>query len=124
MAAVLVAQSHVPAAGRAILPRRNQHPFPLRPWPRRHPGHPTPPGQTQQLPQRTTPASFASLVFLARFPGRRLTVRPSRYHHPQTSSVAHAASARAAVPAATTPSQPSSRTAFRFGGPRRRSAKA
>ena len=63
-------------------------------------------------------------IFLARFPGRRSTVRPSRFHHPQTSSVAHAASARAADPAATTPSQPPSRTAFRCGGPRRRSATA
>src|SRR5215210_112022 len=64
-APVLVAQPHMATAARAELPRRTQHTLPIRSGPRRQPGHLVPPEAVKALlPQRTTPASFANLVFL------------------------------------------------------------
>src|SRR3954452_15532149 len=63
-APVLVAQPHVATAARAELPRRTQHTLPIRSVSLRQPGHLVPPETVKALlPQRTTPASFASLVF-------------------------------------------------------------
>src|SRR4029079_19229005 len=60
--AILVAQPHVSAAPRAVLPGRHQDPLPLRPPPCRHPSHLAPPGVTDHCSyQRTTPAAFAGL---------------------------------------------------------------
>src|SRR4051812_28580107 len=62
-APVLVAQPHGATAARAALPRRIQHTLPIRSGPRRQPGHLVPPETVKALlPQRTTPASFASLA--------------------------------------------------------------
>src|SRR4051812_3900936 len=60
--AILVAQPHVSAAPRAVLPERHQDPLPLRPPPCRNPGHLAPPEVTDHCSyQRTTPAAFAGL---------------------------------------------------------------
>src|ERR1700712_3415072 len=60
--AILVAQPHVSAAPRAVLPGRHQDPLPLRPPPCRHPSHLAPPGVTDHCSyQRITPAAFAGL---------------------------------------------------------------
>src|SRR4051794_26570044 len=62
--AILVAQPHVSAAPRAVLPGRHQDPLPLRPPPCRHPSHLAPPGVTDHCSyQRITPAAFAGLEF-------------------------------------------------------------
>src|SRR5215203_3917718 len=64
-APVLVAHPHMATAARAELPRRMQHTLPIRSGPRRQPGHLVPPEAVKApLPQRTTPVSFANLVFL------------------------------------------------------------
>src|SRR3954468_20918310 len=61
--AILVAQPHVSAAPRAVLPERHQDPLPLRPPPCRNPGHLAPPEVTDHCSyQRTTPAAFAGLA--------------------------------------------------------------
>jgi hypothetical protein len=60
--AVLVAQSHVAAATRAVLPEGNQHPLPRGFRPRQQPGHVAPPELVKEPPaQRITPVNFASL---------------------------------------------------------------
>src|SRR4051794_10825983 len=65
--AILVAQPHVSAAPRAVLPERHQDPLPLRPPPCRNPGHLAPPEVTDHCSyQRTTPAAFADLEKNAR----------------------------------------------------------
>src|SRR4051812_32710709 len=64
-APVLVAQPHRATAARAELPRRTQHTLPIRSGPRRQPSHLVSPKAVKPLlPQRTTPASIADLVFL------------------------------------------------------------
>src|SRR5439155_21244335 len=60
--AILVAQPHMSAAPRAVLPGRHQDTLPLRPPPCRHPSHLAPPGVTDHCSyQRITPAAFAGL---------------------------------------------------------------
>jgi hypothetical protein len=65
-AALLVAQSQVPAAARAVLPRRDQHP--LRPWPRRHPGHPASPGDPAPSTQHASRLCRPSTIWVV--PGK------------------------------------------------------
>src|SRR4051812_33902007 len=70
--AILVAQPHVSAAPRAVLPGRHQDPLPLRPPSCRHPSHLAPPGVTDHCSyQRITPAAFAGLEKTGRNPTDR-----------------------------------------------------